>query len=148
MKQKFTNLAIVICFFFTSCSSSRKNIISTLNELATTNLRPFGQYLIDDQKNLKLIVSAVHFGFNFEGKDCQVFASLPDANSHNYLQYTLDGDYQKKLRVEGNSNQPIVLSAPGEGKHTIWIYKTTEAQKRAHLYSKDYRKKSGITQGS
>ncbi len=128
MKQKITNLAIVICFFLASCSSSRKNIITTSNELPATSLQPFGRYLIDGKKNLELISSAVHFGFSFEGKDCQVFASLPDANSHNYFQYTLDGDYQKKVRVEGNSNQPIVLSAPEEGKHTIWIYKNTEAQ--------------------
>ncbi|HEV8084760.1 MAG TPA: GDSL-type esterase/lipase family protein [Chitinophagaceae bacterium] len=128
MQQKFTNLAIIICLFYASCSPSKKNVSVSTDELPATNLQPFGRYIIDNQKNLELISSAVHFGFSFEGKDCEVFASLQDANSHNYFQYTLDGTYQKKIRVEGNSNQPIVLSAPDEGKHIIWIYKTTEAQ--------------------
>ncbi len=127
MQQKITNLAIIFCFFCASCSSSKKNVDVSANELPATSLQPFGRYIID-QKNLELISSAVHFGFSFEGKDCQVFASLPDATSHNYFQYTLDGAYQKKVRVEGNSNQPVVLTAPDEGKHIIWIYKTTEAQ--------------------
>ena len=127
MKQLLIRLAIIICFFIVSCSSSKKNATS-VNELPATRLQPFGRYLIDDQQNLELISSAVHFGFSFTGKSCSVFASLPDANSHNYFQYTLDGKYQKKIRVEGNSNQPIVLTTADEGGHTIWIYKTTEAQ--------------------
>ena len=128
MQQKFTNLAIIICLFYASCSPSKKNVNVSTNELPSTSLQPFGRYIIDAQQNLELISSAVHFGFSFEGKECEVFASLPDTNSHNYLQYTIDGVYQKKIRVAGNSNQPIILSAPGEGKHTIWIYKNTEAQ--------------------
>ena len=128
MQKKITWLAIIICFFVASCSSSKKNVSAKVNELPATSLQPFGRYIIDSQKSLELISSAVHFGFSFEGKDCQVFTSLPDANSHNYFQYTLDGAYQRKIRVDGSSNRPIVLSAPDEGRHTIWIYKTTEAQ--------------------
>ena len=128
MQKKFARLAIITLIFCASCSSSRKNAAVPSNELTATSLQPFGRYLIDDNKNLELISSAVHFGFSFEGKECQVFASLPDANSHNYFEYTLDGDYQKKIRIEGNSNQPIKLNAHEDGKHIIWIYKTTEAQ--------------------
>jgi len=128
MKRLFTTLALISCILFVSCSSSKKNIKSSINELPATSLQPFGRYIIDNQQNLELISSAVHFGFSFTGSSCSVFASLPDANSHNYFQYTLDGTYQKKIRVEGNSNQPIVITTAGEGEHTIWIYKTTEAQ--------------------
>src|SRR5258708_15567328 len=127
MKRLLIRLAIIICFFIVSCSYSKKNATS-VNELPATSLQHFGRYLIDNQRNLELISSAVHFGFSFTGRSCSVFASLPDTNSHNYFQYTLDGEYQKKIRVEGNSNQPIVLTTPYQGDHTIWIYKTTEAQ--------------------
>ncbi len=128
MKRLFIPLTLIVFILLVSCTSSKKNIKSSTNELPATSLQPFGRYIIDNQQNLELISSAVHFGFSFKGNSCSVFASLPDANSHNYFQYTLDGKYQKKIRVEGNSNHQIVLSAPGNGEHTIWIYKTTEAQ--------------------
>ncbi len=128
MQKKFIHLAIITCLFSASCSSSKKNINVSASELPATTLQPFGRSEIDANKNLELISSAVHFGFSFDGRDCQIYASLPDTNSHNYFQYTLDGAYQKKVRVEGNSKQSIILTAPEDGRHTIWIYKTTEAQ--------------------
>jgi lysophospholipase L1-like esterase len=128
MQQKITRLTIIICLFFVSCSSSKNTISLSTTQLTATSLHPYGRFIIDNHQNLELISSAVHFGFSFEGKECSVFASLPDANSHNYFQYTLDGVYQKKIRVDGNIARPIVLAAPGEGRHTVWIYKTTEAQ--------------------
>ncbi len=128
MTRIFIEIIIIICISLISCTSSKKNVKSSINELPATSLQPFGRYIIDNQQNLELISSAVHFGFYFTGNSCSIFTSLPDPNSHNYFQYTLDGIYQKKIRVEGNSNQPIVITAAGEGEHTIWIYKTTEAQ--------------------
>ena len=128
MKRLILTRVLIICLLFVSCSSSKKNAKSATSELPATSLHPFGRYIIDSQQNIELISSAVHFGFSFKGNSCSVFVSLPDPNSHNYFQYTVDGKYQKKIRVEGNSNQPIVLTAPGNGEHTIWIYKTTEAQ--------------------
>ena len=128
MKRFFSTSALIVGILLGSCTSSKKNIKSSTNELTAASLLPFGRYIIDSQQDLELIGSAVHFGFSFKGNSCSVFAALPDPNSHNYFQYTLDGKYQKRIRVEGNSNQPIVLTAPGNGEHTIWIYKTTEAQ--------------------
>ncbi len=128
MRQKFTNLTIIFCFIVAGCASSRHSNIASLNELKATDLQPLGRTVTDGQNNLELIGSAVHFGFSFQGKNCQVYASVPGANSHNYFQYTLDDDYQGKIRVEGNSPTPIVLTAPDERRHVIWIYKTTEAQ--------------------
>ncbi len=56
-----------------------------------------------------------------------MFASIRDANGHNYLQYELDGVYQKRIRVTGNAKEPIRITAPTSGKHTVWVYKATEA---------------------
>jgi lysophospholipase L1-like esterase len=39
----------------------------------------------------------------------------------------VDGKYQKRIRINGNSDQPIILNVSTEGKHTVWIYKETEA---------------------
>jgi hypothetical protein len=46
---------------------------------------------------------------------------------HNYLQYELDGQYLSRLRVSSKTGEPIVIKASGNGKHTVWIYKATEA---------------------
>jgi hypothetical protein len=119
---------IVIAFYLLGLSySSSKITTGTADSLPATSLKPFGRYIFNSQQNLELVSSAVHFGFSFEGKECRVFASIPDTNGHNYLQYVLDGEYQKRIRIPGNSNAPIVLTAQKEGKHTIWIYKATEA---------------------
>ncbi|TKK71592.1 GDSL family lipase [Ilyomonas limi] len=90
-------------------------------------LKPYGRYSMNGH-NLKLISSAVHVGFTFTGKECTMYAFINDANSHNYLQYELDGVYQKRIKVAGNAAQPITLSADSNGTHTVWIYKATEAQ--------------------
>ena len=116
---------IAICFFLLSCTSTKSPNI-TGDTLSATAMHPYGRALLTNGK-LELISSAVHFGFTFEGNECSVFASIPNSNGHNYLQYELDGKYQKRIRVDGNSDQPIILNVGSKGKHTIWIYKVTEA---------------------
>ncbi len=74
-----------------------------------------------------MISSAMHVGFSFEGDACQIFAAIPPTMGHNYLQYELDGVYQKRIKVVGQSTAPISLTAPTGGKHTVWLYKATEA---------------------
>jgi hypothetical protein len=98
-----------------------------VDSLPATALKPFGRYIVNKDQNLELISSAVHFGFSFEGRECKVYASIPDSGGHNYLQYELDGVYQKRIKVSGNDTLPIVLTAQSEGIHTVWIYKATEA---------------------
>jgi len=66
-------------------------------------------------------------GFSFEGTECQLLAVLPAGQHHNYLQYELDGVYQQRLRVLGTQPAPLVIRASRAGKHTVWIYKATEA---------------------
>lgn len=126
MFQSFNRLFLFFGLFCMGCSSS-KNAANSIADLPATALKPIGRYAIDNSHNLELVSSAVHFGFSFEGRECKMYVSLANAGAHNYFQYELDGVYQKKIRVEGNASQPIVLTATNSGKHTIWIYKTTEA---------------------
>ena len=132
MRFVFTCVAIFISLTCVSCQSSK----DTSTDLPATALKPYGRYIIDDNKYLELISSAVHFGFSFEGKECKVFVSLPDSNQHSYIQYELDGAYQKMIRIDGKNKKPLVLTAPTNGKHTIWIYKTTEATTGAIIIQK------------
>lgn len=119
---------IALTFFISgSGCASVKNNIQANDTIAATALQPFGRSIINSGKDLELISSAVHFGFSFEGSECQVYASVPDAGGHNYLQYVLDDIYQKRIKISGNNSQPITLTAPKNGRHTIWIYKATEA---------------------
>jgi Carbohydrate esterase 2 N-terminal/GDSL-like Lipase/Acylhydrolase family len=126
MKHLITYLALATCFLYNSCSSSRRNTTSTVVELPATSLRPFGRYDVSTGKGLELIGSAVHFGFTFKGTSCKIYTYLPATNGHNYLQYTLDSTYQQKIRIE-DARQPLLITAPNGGEHTIRIYKTTEA---------------------
>ncbi|NML67872.1 SGNH/GDSL hydrolase family protein [Hymenobacter sp. RP-2-7] len=94
--------------------------------LPAAALQPCGRTRLNQQQ-LELISSAAHVGFSFEGTECRVYAVLPGGQDHNYLQYELDGVYQKRLRVAGGAAAPLVLMAPSGGKHTAWLYKATEA---------------------
>ncbi|UOG72905.1 GDSL-type esterase/lipase family protein [Hymenobacter tibetensis] len=125
MKTTNAYLLTALCCAALSCAPSRPGT-STSDTLPATSLQPYGRTSINGQQ-LELISSAVHFGFSFEGEQCQVFASLPNGQGHNYLQYELDGVYQKRIRLTGDSKEPLVIAAPGAGKHTVWIYKATEA---------------------
>ena len=121
-----TTAVLVVLVFFTQCISTKKSASAT-GQLAASELHPFGRTVMADQ-GLSLISSAVNFGFTFEGTECSLTASVPQWLDHNYLQYELDGVYQKRLRVFSKSGEPIVISATGNGPHTVWIYKATEAQ--------------------
>src|ERR1700748_1836319 len=90
-------------------------------------LHPYGRSLLTDSQHLELIGSAVHFGFSFKGSECSLYAYTGNRTGHDYLQYELDGVYQKRIRIEGGSRKPLVIKAPSDGPHTIWIYKATEA---------------------
>lgn len=127
MKRGYFYLVIFFCLCNVSFSSSKYAVRKT-NVLPATALKPYGRYQINGVQHLELISSAVHFGFSFEGDECQVFASIANAQGHNFLQYVLDDVYQKRIPVAGNSTQPISLKAEKAGRHTIWIYKATEAQ--------------------
>lgn len=117
---------LLLCFACFGCFTAKLESGSA-NSLAATELQPMGRFMINKDQNLELVSSAAHFGFSFDGTECKVVASLPQKDGHNYLQYEVDGVYQKRLRIEGGSSEPIVLKAAGRGRHTVWIYKATEA---------------------
>ncbi|WP_205502213.1 SGNH/GDSL hydrolase family protein [Rufibacter psychrotolerans] len=95
-------------------------------ELPATALQPVGRYQWNQARHLELITSAAHLGFQFEGTQARVVASGPWAGGHSYLQYELDGQYQRRVRVAGGQDT-IVIQAPTAGRHTVRLYKTTEA---------------------
>jgi lysophospholipase L1-like esterase len=120
-------LFLLCCLFVIGCAGNQKVATDTDTEvLPATTLRPFGRTSIEE-KGLALISSASHFGFRFEGTECRIIASVPEWLGHNYLQYEIDGVYQKRLRISSKSGEPIVIKAPADGRHTVWIYKATEA---------------------
>jgi hypothetical protein len=118
-------VVIAFCFIGGSCNAAKHNP-PVGDQLPATALHPFGRSILDDQGNLQLISSACQFGVSFEGTICSLQVSLPWPN-HNYLQYELDGVYQKRIRIDSSNNNPIVITAPAAGNHTLWIYKATEA---------------------
>jgi hypothetical protein len=125
MKHKYNLLlaAFLSCFCFFSSSA----IVASKDTLRAVSLHPFGRFLQNANGNLELISSVVHFGFRFTGPYCSIFASLSDPAAHNYLQYTVDGVYFRRIKVSGNSSYPYNIAGLGNGSHTIWIYKATEA---------------------
>jgi lysophospholipase L1-like esterase len=117
---------LFISLFLAGCTVS-KQAGSNNQSLDARALHPFGRTNFTSAGQLHLVGSAAHFGFTFEGTECQVFASLPAAQGHNYLQFEMDGQYGHRIKVSGGDRTPIVLRAPASGRHTVWIYKATEA---------------------
>ncbi|MFW0714327.1 GDSL-type esterase/lipase family protein [Pedobacter sp. N23S346] len=131
MKLKIFPL-LALSFFFLN-SARAIGFDKGIDTLHASALKPFGRTIINVAKKLELISSAAHFGFKFSGDSCVIFADVPNAWEHNYLQYEIDGVYQKRIRIDGNKPRPITIKATGKGEHTIWIYKATEAHTGAIL---------------
>ncbi len=126
MKPETLYLLFII-ILFTIHSPSHTNNAPLKKELQASELKPYGRSFLNAENNLELISSAVHFSFSFMGTSCTINAFVNDANGHNYLQYELDGVYQKRLKVAGNKVQSITINAGSDGRHTVSIYKATEA---------------------
>ena len=117
MVVKYNSLVIAFCLLCLSCTSTKINT-KTTDILQATAVKPFGRYIVNKEQNVELISSAVHFGFSFKGNECQIFASIPSTEGRNYRRYDWDGEYQKRLKISGNSRLPIVLTAQKGGTHT------------------------------
>ena len=128
-------VVIVIFSFMVGCASTKNTRVKT-DILPSPLLNVYGRYSINNNQNLELISSAVHFGFSFTGKECRIFVSVPSSQNHNYIQYELDGVYQKRIKINSTSKEPIVIIAPAKGKHIVWVYKATEAHTGAILIEK------------
>src|SRR6476661_6202418 len=122
----YSYIVIISCTCLLNCTAG-KNAVKEKEQIAATDLKPYGRFSYTADGRLELISSAVHFGFSFSGKQCSVYLSIPSWLDHNYLQYELDGVYQKRIRIGKDSSMPIVLSASNDGPHIVWIYKATEA---------------------
>jgi hypothetical protein len=116
----------IFCLLILSIDPA-KSFSFTTDTLQASSLHPYGRFAINGQKDLELISSAVHFGFRFNGVSCKIYAYIPDSVAHNYMQYTLDGVYQKRIRINGNSRLPLLIGGLNKGPHVIWVYKATEA---------------------
>ncbi len=125
MKAKRSFLILSFCLLQFSCAQL-KQTNAEADSLAASQLRPFGRFVLTGKSGLEMISSAVHFGFSFEGTECKIYANISDVKGHNYLQYELDGVYQKRIRVEGHTSTPIIIQVPS-GKHQIKTFKATEA---------------------
>src|SRR4030095_6733658 len=125
--RNFSNLSILFVLLNFNCTPP-KSTAGSSGTLKPRDLYPYGRTYITKADELGLISSAVHFGFSFEGRECKVYANIPNWLDHNYLQYELDGVYQKRIRINKSDRNPIVIVADNDGKHTVWIYKATEAQ--------------------
>lgn len=118
------SVLIFLCFLV-GCSTA-KNSVAKIESLPATALKPFGRTVINSEGELALISSAAHVGFSFEGEECLLSVSLPSWLQHNYLQYEIDGKYGRRIRVSAKDTVLQIQAATG-GRHTVWIYKATEA---------------------
>ncbi|MET0635314.1 MAG: GDSL-type esterase/lipase family protein [Chitinophagaceae bacterium] len=123
----YRNISLLFVIVISGCTSSGKSGSSS-NVLPASALHPVGRTIFNEKDGLELISSASHMGFSFTGDECKIYATINDPSGHNYLQYELDGVYQKRIKIEGRSNEPITITTNGDGRHTIWLYKATEAQ--------------------
>lgn len=114
-----------LLLFLLSCSSlDRPEAVK--DTLLAQDLRTVGRFDVVDQK-LELVSSGAHFGLSFEGGECILKVSLDSGQNHNYLQYELDGVYQKRLKIAGGKVYSLQITAPSSGKHELRIFKATEA---------------------
>jgi hypothetical protein len=67
----------------------------------------------------------VQVGFSLKGSECFVKTDVPQGQDPSYRQYEIDGKYRGRVRLR-NGRDTVRLHA-GNGTHSAWIYKATEA---------------------
>ncbi len=123
MRLFISHFIIIMFAGLISCGSKK----SKTGQLNASSLITYGRCYMDWQQNLALVSTASHFGYRFSGKESRLYVSISGNGAHNYLQYEVDGVYKGILRIDSNNSQPLVISSPANGEHTVWIYKNTEA---------------------
>ena len=116
---------LISSLLFITCATPKTGNRQSLDSLSARDLHAYGRSFLDSNQYLHLVSTAVHTGFSFNGENCAINVALPAKGTHNYLQYELDGVYQKRIRVNGDST--IVINATRNGMHNLWLYKATEA---------------------
>ncbi|MCS3732435.1 SGNH/GDSL hydrolase family protein [Mucilaginibacter dorajii] len=95
-------------------------------ELGPKALQPVGRTRLGDD-GLELISTAAHFSVQFTGSTCKATFALAKNVGVGYIQYELDGRYGERIKVEKGAAKEVDITAVSEGRHTLTIYKTTEA---------------------
>src|SRR5689334_19713235 len=98
-------LPLVIGLTIIAGCASTHNINREAQALTGKDLEPIGRFRLAKNNELELIGTAVHFGFKFTGNSCTLITSEP---AHGYLQYELDGVYQKRIRLATGSDSVVV----------------------------------------
>ena len=120
---------LIAAFIIAGCGISGKpNSPAVSDTLPASGMHAYGRTAYSETEGLELISSAAHLGFSFTGSSFTIDAAIHDPSGHNYLQYEMDGIYRKRIKVEGKNQEPITIQATGDGRHTVWLYKATEAQ--------------------
>jgi len=88
--------------------------------------------------SLMLVSAASSVTFSFTGNSCEIsLQSINEYGHHAYVSLELDGKYLGRLRVEKElKNYPIKVVSKGKhSKHTLKIFKATEASTGGVLFS-------------
>lgn len=123
MKKYLHRAVFCLLISYVGCATTTSTTEPT-SSLSGNELKPTGRF-DRSGSDLELIGSAAHFGVSFEGTYCTLAVSTAEGQ-HGYLQYELDGKYEKRIRVEG-LHVEIRIPQLSPGKHSLWIYKATEA---------------------
>lgn len=117
------HVLILISIAYFGCSvSSRIPTDPPTGKIYARQLKPLGRFARQSDR-LELISSGAHFTVSFEDTACSVSLSTPPAQ-FGYVQYELDGVYQKRVRIEGEQELKIEATP---GTHMLRVFKTTEA---------------------
>lgn len=118
---------LVLLFILAAgCKSPSTEQITRETSVPGADLLPVGRF-DKSSKGLELISSGSHFAFSFSGTGCKVYCSLADWQTSAYIQYEVDGNYKERIKISKGSVQPISIKVSGSGKHTVQVYKATEA---------------------
>lgn len=109
------------------------NAAGNSDTLYASQLYPAGRTALNEKNQLELVSSAAHFSCSFTGTSCVVYIAAGNTGGYNYMQYELDGVYQKRIRV---TDTPVIINATGSGTHLLSIYKATEAHTGALVVTK------------
>ena len=108
-----------------SCSTPGLVQVKPENE----HLRYGGRTDVLPDGSVVLIGAASSFSFATEGDSCFVaLQNGPHGAVYNFVSLEVDGEYQGRLKIEGDSLNwyPLVLSKSAD-KHVVTVYKATEA---------------------
>lgn len=124
-------IAILILFLLISVVSNAQ----TQNSSKTFLYQGRIDKLQNDQ--VILIGTASSVSFNFTGNECSIsFQSVDSYEHHNYVQLVLDGKYIGEIRIEKGAIQSFSIKVTENiKKHTLEIYKNTEAQSGNILFA-------------